>query len=44
MSALDPPSGCRFHPRRPHAMPQCGREAPIRKEVAPQHMVACHLY
>ena len=43
-SALDPPSGCRFHPRCPHAMPQCGREAPIRKEVAPQHMVACHLY
>jgi oligopeptide transport system ATP-binding protein len=43
-SALDPPTGCRFHPRCPHAMPQCGREAPIRKEVAPQHMVACHLY
>src|SRR6266478_5661307 len=43
-SALDLPSGCRFHPRCPHAMPQCGREAPIRKEVAPQHMVACHLY
>jgi oligopeptide/dipeptide ABC transporter ATP-binding protein len=43
-SALDPPSGCRFHPRCPHAMPQCGREAPVRKEVAPQHMVACHLY
>src|SRR6266852_4402965 len=43
-SALDPPSGCRFHPRCPHAMPQCAREAPVRKEVAPQHMVACHLY
>jgi oligopeptide transport system ATP-binding protein len=43
-SALDPPSGCRFHPRCPHAMRQCAREAPIRKEVAPQHMVACHLY
>src|SRR5713101_5195142 len=43
-SALHPPSGCRFHPRCPHAMPQCSREAPVRKEVAPQHMVACHLY
>jgi oligopeptide transport system ATP-binding protein len=43
-SALDPPSGCRFHPRCPHAMPQCAKEAPVRKEVAPRHMVACHLY
>jgi oligopeptide transport system ATP-binding protein len=43
-SALNPPSGCRFHPRCPHAMPQCAHEAPVRKEVAPQHMVACHLY
>jgi peptide/nickel transport system ATP-binding protein len=43
-SALNPPSGCRFHPRCPHAMPQCAREAPVRKEVAPQHTVACHLY
>jgi len=43
-SALDPPSGCRFHPRCPHAMPRCANEAPVRKEVAPQHAVACHLY
>jgi oligopeptide transport system ATP-binding protein len=43
-SALDPPSGCRFHPRCPHAMPRCARESPIQGEVAPQHMVACHLY
>jgi oligopeptide transport system ATP-binding protein len=43
-SALDPPSGCRFHPRCPHAMPQCKLEAPVRKETAPHHMVACHLY
>jgi oligopeptide transport system ATP-binding protein len=43
-SALNPPSGCRFHPRCPYAMPQCAKEVPVRKEVAPQHMVACHLY
>src|SRR5690348_13200173 len=43
-SALDPPSGCRFHPRCPHAMPHCAQETPVRKEVAPQHAVACHLY
>jgi peptide/nickel transport system ATP-binding protein len=43
-SALDPPSGCRFHPRCPHAMPHCAREEPTRKEVGPHHTVACHLY
>ena len=43
-SALDPPSGCRFHPRCPHAMPHCAREQPTRKEVGPRHTVACHLY
>ena len=43
-SALNPPSGCRFHPRCPHAMPRCTQEAPVRQEVAPQHAVACHLY
>src|SRR5215469_1507590 len=43
-SALDPPSGCRFHPRCPHAMPQCAHEAPVPKEVGPRHTVACHLY
>ena len=43
-NALNPPSGCRFHPRCPYAMPHCAREAPRRKEVAPKHTVACHLY
>ena len=43
-SALDPPTGCRFHPRCPHAMAQCAVDAPLRKEVAPGHDVACHLY
>jgi oligopeptide/dipeptide ABC transporter ATP-binding protein len=43
-SALDPPSGCRFHPRCPHAMPRCSKEVPVRRDVAPGHSVACHLY
>jgi oligopeptide transport system ATP-binding protein len=43
-SALSPPSGCRFHPRCPKAMARCAVEPPVRKEVAPGHSVACHLY
>jgi peptide/nickel transport system ATP-binding protein len=45
-----PPSGCRFHPRCPHCVPgdtplrrrQVG-ERPLLREVAPGHLVACHL-
>ena len=43
-SALSPPSGCRFHTRCPQAMARCAVEAPMRKEIAPGHDVACHLY
>jgi len=43
-SALDPPSGCRFHPRCPHATARCSVETPLRRDVAPGHSVACHLY
>ena len=43
-SALAPPSGCRFHPRCPKAMPRCAVEAPERKEIASGRTVACHLY
>ena len=43
-SPINPPSGCRFHPRCPFAMDKCSVEAPVDKEVAPDHRVSCHLY
>jgi len=43
-SPINPPSGCRFHPRCPFAMDKCSEEAPVEKEVAPGHLVSCHLY
>ncbi|MYZ47679.1 ABC transporter ATP-binding protein [Propylenella binzhouense] len=42
-SPLNPPSGCYFHPRCPHAMPVCREVAPPLKTVAPGHRSACHL-
>ncbi len=42
-SPLDPPPGCHFHPRCPHAMDVCRQAAPRLAEVAPQHWSACHL-
>src|SRR5271167_482522 len=42
-SPLNPPSGCRFHPRCPHAMPRCGDEEPTLTDVDGR-LVACHLY
>jgi oligopeptide transport system ATP-binding protein len=42
-SPLNPPSGCRFHPRCPHAMPHCAQEEPILQDIE-SRLVACHLY
>ncbi len=42
-SPLNPPSGCHFHPRCPHATARCTREEPALREVDGR-MVACHLY
>jgi len=42
-SPLNPPSGCRFHPRCPHAMARCSREVPMLADVEGR-LVACHLY
>ncbi|RMF84446.1 MAG: ATP-binding cassette domain-containing protein [Nitrospinota bacterium] len=43
-SPINPPSGCRFHTRCPSVMDKCSRQEPVLREVAPGHLVACHLY
>ncbi|HEU5193877.1 MAG TPA: dipeptide ABC transporter ATP-binding protein [Methylomirabilota bacterium] len=42
-SPINPPAGCRFHPRCPHVMPHCSQVLPL---LGPAHGrdVACHLY
>ena len=42
-SPINPPAGCRFHPRCPQAMPHCSQVLPV---LGPAHGrdVACHLY
>jgi len=42
-SPLNPPSGCHFHPRCPHAMARCSVEAPALRNIAAGHESACHL-
>jgi peptide/nickel transport system ATP-binding protein len=42
-SPLNPPSGCHFHPRCPHATERCKLEVPKLREIAPGHFSACHL-
>jgi len=41
-SPINPPSGCRFHPRCPRAKPICKEEKTGLFEVNPNHWVACH--
>jgi peptide/nickel transport system ATP-binding protein len=43
-SLVNPPAGCRFHPRCPHAMDICRTEAPGTTEVRPGHWTRCWLY
>jgi peptide/nickel transport system ATP-binding protein len=39
---INPPSGCRFHPRCPIAQAICSKEVPPLRELRPDHKVACH--
>jgi len=45
-SAMNPPSGCPFHPRCPWAFERCPVEVPLLRPAAgdPDHVVSCHLY
>jgi len=40
---LNPPAGCRFHPRCPYAMEICRKQEPSITKVEKEHSVACHL-
>ncbi|WP_157019126.1 ABC transporter ATP-binding protein [Mesorhizobium xinjiangense] len=42
-SPLDPPPGCHFHPRCPHAFARCRSERPVFRQIAPGRFSACHL-
>jgi oligopeptide/dipeptide ABC transporter ATP-binding protein len=43
-SPINPPSGCRFHPRCPYAMEVCKEKEPTIINIRKNHKVACHLY
>ena len=43
-SPINPPGGCRFHPRCPVARAECAEVEPQRTDIDSGHSVACHLY
>ena len=42
-SAMNPPSGCRFHTRCPHVMARCKTDDPVLRDMGAGRAVACHL-
>jgi len=42
-SPLNPPTGCRFHPRCHQVLPVCHQEEPNLEDIGGKHLVACHL-
>jgi peptide/nickel transport system ATP-binding protein len=40
-SPINPPKGCRFHPRCPYAQPECSERQPQLEKIRPDHYVAC---
>ncbi len=43
-SPLNPPSGCHFHTRCPHAQPLCSQQAPPLESTGDGHFAACHFW
>jgi oligopeptide/dipeptide ABC transporter ATP-binding protein len=43
-SPIDPPPGCHFHTRCPHAQPRCRQETPRHEIAGPGHTLACHFW
>jgi oligopeptide/dipeptide ABC transporter ATP-binding protein len=41
---INPPAGCRFHPRCPFAKERCAAEEPPLEEISPGHRCACHFF
>jgi oligopeptide/dipeptide ABC transporter ATP-binding protein len=39
---IEPPSGCRFHPRCKYAKEKCSEAQPVLEQVEPEHFVACY--
>ncbi|MEM0015034.1 MAG: ABC transporter ATP-binding protein [Zestosphaera sp.] len=43
-SPINPPKGCRFHPRCPYTTDKCRKEEPTLEDAGNKHLVACHNY